>query len=194
MGFAGTIAIRPTVLIEFLKDVCHSLHRHGFDKILVINGHGGTVEPAVVALEEFHYETGALAALVKCWQLWAPEAPAGAPAHEGHAGRQETELMLALSPGDVDTEAYVPASPTSELGPAGSVAPMQYTPMDSAVRFPVSAWESSATGHYGDPSMASRERGQLVLDKWTEKLAELFSAVKDGTIKITTRTGEMPRH
>ncbi len=67
IGFTGTIAIRPQVLMKFIKDVCHSLYRHGFDKLIVVNGHGGNVEPLTMALEEFHYDTGALTALVKCW-------------------------------------------------------------------------------------------------------------------------------
>lgn len=39
MVLPGTVTIRPEVLIELLYDVIDSLHRHGFKKMVVINGH-----------------------------------------------------------------------------------------------------------------------------------------------------------
>lgn len=194
IAFPGTIAIRPRVLAEFVKDVCRSLHRHGFDKLVVVNGHGGNVQPLTIALEEVHYETGALAALVKAWQLATIPPPEGAPSFEGHAGRQETELMLALQPEDVDREAFVFSAPTVQLGDLGSVTPAQYHPMDSPVNFLVTAWESSEYGHYGDPSMATAERGHTVLDAWADGLAGLLRGIKSGEIRVTTRSEAMPPH
>ena len=39
MVLPGTITLRPEVLIEVLYDVIDSLHKHGFTKFIVINGH-----------------------------------------------------------------------------------------------------------------------------------------------------------
>ena len=39
MVLPGTIAVRPEVLIEILFDIIDSLHKHGFAKFVVINGH-----------------------------------------------------------------------------------------------------------------------------------------------------------
>jgi creatinine amidohydrolase len=39
MVLPGTITIRPEVLVEVLFDVIESLHKHGFAKFVVINGH-----------------------------------------------------------------------------------------------------------------------------------------------------------
>jgi creatinine amidohydrolase len=194
IGFPGTIGIRPSILGEFVKDICHSLVKHGFDKLVVVNGHGGNYHCLAVALEEVHYETGALVALVKCWALANLPPPDGAPPFEGHAGRQETEFMLVLAPEDVDTAAYVVSPPTVELGELGSVSPPQYNPFDTPVNYLVSSWESTETGHYGDPSMATAERGQLVLDTWATNLAAVLRSIKEGKVKITTRMGEMPPH
>jgi len=102
--------------------------------------------------------------------------------------------MLVLAPEDVDTSAYVVAAPTVALGELGSVSPPQYNPFDSPVNFLVSTWESTETGHYGDPSMATAERGQLVLDIWATNLATVLRAIKEGQVQITTRTGTMPPH
>ena len=63
IGFAGTVSVRPAILAEFVKDVCRSLLRHGFNKIVVVNGHGGNAAVLTVGSGEFHLETGAAVAL-----------------------------------------------------------------------------------------------------------------------------------
>lgn len=194
IGFAGTVSVRPAIFAEFVKDVCRSLLRHGFDKIVVVNGHGGNAAVLTVALEEFHLETGAAVALVKCWQLAEVEAPPGAPEFEGHAGRQETELMLALTPDDVDRAEFVVSKPTVELGEMAALGPPQYNPFDAPITLMISTWELTVTGHYGDPSMATADRGRLVLDLWAKNLTTFLARFKSGEVKITTRTEEMPAH
>ena len=39
MILPGTITIRPEILVEFCYDILSSLHQHGFDKFILINGH-----------------------------------------------------------------------------------------------------------------------------------------------------------
>src|SRR3954468_23030743 len=41
-GFPGTITIRPDTLTLLVRDVARSLARHGFDRIILINGHKGS--------------------------------------------------------------------------------------------------------------------------------------------------------
>lgn len=195
IGFPGTISIRPTVLIGFVKDICDSLYKHGFDKLVVVNGHGGNLQALTIALEEFHYETQAMTVLVKAWQLAEyPRPPEGDFGLQGHAGRPETDFMLAIQPEDVDKEAYVVSHPTVELGPFGSVAPSEYAPHDTAAAFMVSAWESTRFGHYGDPSRATAEYGRSVLEARATNLTKILQGIKSGQTRITTRTEPMPRH
>ena len=40
MGFPGTVTIRPYVFTDFLFDVAQSFVRQGFDRIVIVNGHG----------------------------------------------------------------------------------------------------------------------------------------------------------
>jgi creatinine amidohydrolase len=194
IGFAGTLTIRPRVLIDVIKDICHSLVRHEFDTVVVVNGHGGNVGCISVALEEFHYETKAVAVSVRCWELASDTPPPDSPAFEGHAGRVETALMLALAKDDVDTDAYSLGSPTVELGEFGGIAPAQYAPFDGPITFMVSTWESSYDGHYGDPSAATAAAGGALVDAWVDRLGALLTALKRGDLKMTTRTEPVPSH
>lgn len=47
MGFPGTISLRTETLMEVVKDIGRSLAKHGFRKIIFINGHKGANLPAL---------------------------------------------------------------------------------------------------------------------------------------------------
>jgi creatinine amidohydrolase len=55
MALPGTIAIRAETLLELTKDICRSLARHGFRKIILINGHkGSNLPPLITAAKSLH--------------------------------------------------------------------------------------------------------------------------------------------
>lgn len=59
LAFPGTISIKTETLTKYIKDVIRSLARHGFKKILIINGHKITnltaLTSAVRNLKEFEF-------------------------------------------------------------------------------------------------------------------------------------------
>lgn len=182
MSFPGTISLKPSTLMELIKDVCKSLIRHGFDKIVIVNGHGGNVSPINDAAEEIKYETGAFICQVKCWELDGVPAPPGAPPYDGHGGSKETSFMLYLRPEDVDATKYVDSHPKVELTKYGCVWSPQYWPYTSAVAIMLDAKECVEYGHFGNPKFASKERGRKVIEAWSKALAEFLKALKEGRV------------
>jgi len=41
MGYPGTLSLRISTLLDVVEDLVRSAYRHGFRRILVLNGHGG---------------------------------------------------------------------------------------------------------------------------------------------------------
>ncbi len=62
LAFPGTISLKPSTLIAFVKDVVSSLEIAGFTHILFLNGHGGNIATLTTAFSEIHAERSAATA------------------------------------------------------------------------------------------------------------------------------------
>ena len=82
MAFAGTMTLRPETLLAVLVDLLTSLAIHGFERCLIINGHGGNMATIMAAISELHARTslggqgpgGELRCRLRNW--WTPKAVA----------------------------------------------------------------------------------------------------------------------
>ena len=52
MSYPGTVTISPNTYEQLLQEILGSIHKHGFRRILVLNGHGGN-SPARPAVERW---------------------------------------------------------------------------------------------------------------------------------------------
>ena len=55
LEFPGTFSLRASTFMDAMEDIVRSAHRHGFRRVLVINGHGGN-SPARARLHEVNNE------------------------------------------------------------------------------------------------------------------------------------------
>ena len=58
LGFAGSISLRSTTLIELLKDIVNSLAAGGFRRFYFLNGHGANIAPARCAIHDLYHAMG----------------------------------------------------------------------------------------------------------------------------------------
>ena len=54
LGFAGTMSLQPATLLAVMQDLILSLARHGFERVFVINGHGGNIATTKAAFAQAH--------------------------------------------------------------------------------------------------------------------------------------------
>lgn len=66
MAYPGTLSLRISTLLDLVEDLVRSAYRHGFRRILILNGHGGN-DPARGRLYELS-ET--LPGLRLAWYSW----------------------------------------------------------------------------------------------------------------------------
>lgn len=159
MGFPGTVSLRPTTLIAVLEDILRSLYRHGFRRVLVVNGHGGNAASLASAVQMVTQDAPGLR--VKTFEWWT-DAEAYRVVIEmlgeqvgSHASPGETALMLAICPRAVDlsrlTGRDAPVKPSREMT----------TVQNFAQKYP--------DGIMGlDPRRATREVGEALLKKSIE--------------------------
>src|SRR4029079_4982418 len=61
----ATSTLRASTLNEVLYDVARSLIHHGWNKLILVNGHGSNIKVLDPLLRRIKYETGGLGALYK---------------------------------------------------------------------------------------------------------------------------------
>lgn len=91
-GFPGTISLKPSTLIEVIKDISRSLAKHGFKKILIINGHKMANLPALLtAAKELHeYELPEVFfAVIDPWKIAKKISAEIKDTNEHHSGELE---------------------------------------------------------------------------------------------------------
>ncbi len=99
MPFPGTITLRVETLLNVLNDMCESIVSHGFERILILNGHGGNRATIAAAAMELKYRLDREIRVVTWFDLAneAMDAVREGPAPGvGHSGELETSVLWAI--------------------------------------------------------------------------------------------------
>jgi creatinine amidohydrolase len=169
MDFPGPITIGWETFTRYCTDVGSSLARHGFRRVLFLNGHGSNqnfVESAARLVNVEHPDVLAAAAFYLSGRRSlerVEELRGSGPGGIAHACELETSIYLAIDPEAVDMEKAV-----DERGfPSGEHAFMDWA--DGPLK--VMPWWSSfsATGVQGDATRATAEKGEALLEAAVEE-------------------------
>ena len=184
MDFHGTLTITWDTFIRYVKDVCCSLAHHGFERILIVNGHGSNASPLDLAarLTVLEYDGKVYCASVSHWDLRRVKT-AGAELRDSdyggtsHAGEYETALYLALKPELVEMDKAV--DERSPMAPSFRSDLLAGThPEGSAARL-VPYWSSqTASGVLGDATKATPEKGEAWLEAAVSGLVDLVRELR----------------
>lgn len=166
LPFGGTMSLSTEVYYRTVFDLCESLVGGGFQRIFILNGHGGNHELIQLVARDLALKHPVQVAAASYWvAAW----DALSAVHEqgdlpGHAGIFETSVMMALRP-----ELVREPRPKREL-PAAAAPQRPY----SAVRVERHGSWRAINGHSDSPDLADAERGKQYLATAVGAVAEAF--------------------
>jgi creatinine amidohydrolase len=194
----GTVTLRASTLAALLSDVMHSLIYHGFNRIIIVTGHGSNGKIIDPILRTVRYKTGALVALytpyaerylglVKDIVEGPPEETPG-----WHAGELETSQVLAHNPSLVHTDRYrvikgsapgwLPDTfEKNDASPSVKFAGYEY------LQIPFDHMEITPTGLIGNPARATPEKGERALDAFANYLTEAIAELRKADVTVKDR-------
>jgi creatinine amidohydrolase len=171
MDFPGTMAIRPEILLGYLFDIGNSFARQGFEKIVLVNGHGSNRPICEIACRRITNETSAYCATLTHFGLVPDvmkqirESPVGGIAH---ACEMETSEYMYLRPHLVKKEKI-----QDEYAPDYRPWRADDFAVDSGPIHFMEFWsQRSKSGAEGAPSLATPEKGEKVLEATITRLIE----------------------
>jgi creatinine amidohydrolase len=186
MAFAGTVTLRPETLAAIVRDVCLSVTRHGFRRLLIVNGHAGNRGVLADAVQSIGRESSAIVATIDYWSLAAgavAELRESPPGGMAHACEFETSLMLHLRPDSVRTELITREIPEPRFS---------LERLDLFQRAPLSVqWQTDAlstSGVLGAPDLATPEKGRAFFDAAVAGLAELVDELRAAPPPMAVRS------
>ncbi|UCH24814.1 MAG: creatininase family protein [Trueperaceae bacterium] len=172
-GFVGTITLQLETFIALVSDVCLSIYRNGFERLVLLNGHGGNHHP-IRAISVKLAEHNLFSLAFSHWDLVAEEMKSWGDKEGriGHGGEWETSLQLYLRPELVDREKQVAETWVSSVSPEYS----------GFAVFPERQRETPY-GVMGDPFVASAEKGRRYVELAVQRLQELSRAYREQPVR-----------
>jgi creatinine amidohydrolase len=184
MAWPGTIDVDWDVLIRYGVCVVSSLARHGFRRILLINGHGSNrpIMEMIVRLAQVRHPEILCAG--QSWFALGAVAKAFQPLQESeftsHACELETSAYLAIDPDRVDMSEAVPDYSFRRSPHFWADLTGKKPGPDSTV--PLVAMEYFATGSHtgvrGDPSRATAAKGEAALEAAADEVAAIVEELR----------------
>jgi creatinine amidohydrolase len=172
MEFTGTMTLTSHTFISSITELTMCLVRHGFTNIFWLNGHGGNFAPLSVAARDVRNQVKVCIAIASYWQLAMEEIKAIRESGVGgmaHACEMETSLIMHLRP-DLVRKDKIKKN-----------VPIWRTPwfaMDMVqgrkVMLGHQVADFSPIGVFGDPTLATPEKGKRLLDAIADQVADFL--------------------
>jgi len=171
--FPGGISLSAKTLISVVEEICDEVSRNGFNKIILLNGHGGnnhilrTIQRDMLR-QRRNYIT------YLYLEPWSPieedikELAKGATID--HACEIETSIALYLMGHLV------------KLSKVQKEAKTGVSKLPDNVKTTVSWQGYCIEGYVGDPRRATLEKGKRLADKWVNEVASLIKTAREDTV------------
>lgn len=167
--FTGTLWVSEATFRSYVRETVESLAFHGFDRVIIVNGHGGNI----AALQEV---TGTITRHDDAYAVaftWF-DAVGDHRSDMGHAGPLETAMLRHIHPTLVHED---------RIEAARKGASDRWGEWTSRVNLAHDSAEFTENGVVGDPQDGDAERGEALLSIATESLVDVVDAVAERDIE-----------
>jgi creatinine amidohydrolase len=168
LSLGGTLSAEVDTHIDMLCDLLTSLLENGYQRMLVLNGHGGNIDTMHLALRRLQTKyPKRLVAASSYWELAERELAGLAEGQRktmGHACEFETSMVLALRPDLVHREQIENDPPKDDAILRGL-----FTAEDMKQR--------TDHGAVGYPELANADKGKAFLDSVVKRTVEVIEAM-----------------
>ena len=157
LEYPGSISIGQETFKNMVMDICKSMNGYGLRKFYVLNTGISTIPPLKAAAEELS-QAGIALRFLNLSEVDS-RLPKGFLSQEGgtHADENETSAMLYIAPEKVNM----------------SKAAKDYDPRPNRkglTRDPKGKGVYSPTGSWGDPTLATREKGRVIIEATVQEI------------------------
>jgi len=169
--FAGTVSVGPDTLSRMVYEVGMSLARQGITKLVIVNGHGGNSPALHFAAQMINRDAHIFTCVDTGETSDADVAEISDVPNDAHAGDIETSTTLATRPGLVRMEravSFVPEFSSSFLDFASR----------RSIGWYARTAKISPSGVFGDPTRATRSKGERIWEVSIRRLCELVESLK----------------
>lgn len=163
--FPGSVSIPAETLIALYTEIGRAFVKWGAKNVVFMNGHGGNTPLLRVACDRIA-ASGGTAAAISWWATYSKEI-LGICSTQGHAGEDETSLVLAIDAALVDPKGTKSHMKKAFMTPIAG-------PGERAAFYPEAM--------NGDPSRASAEKGERLFAMILEKNLEYIERIRRGDL------------
>lgn len=177
MPFPGTLTFAYQTLMAVVTDICGSIARHGFNKVVIFNAHGGNTEILTSLSRDLRDKFNIKVFVIDWWftNFWADilaelqESP-----RDGvfHACELETSIMMAAYPHLVKADRIAAGFPPEQLRRNNYVT--IFGPVTMGWLTP----DITPSGVIGDPTKATPEKGKAFIEFGARKLIEIIKEIR----------------
>lgn len=169
--FPLTISLSYETTILVAEDMFKSLIKHGIKNILILNGHDGNIPALEVAARNVkaQHKDASIIYVPAWWEITGEKMKEDFEVWDGlgHGGEGETSIMMAVNESLVNLEDAVRQMPND----------MIKLSEHSSVIFDIA--EITTTGAIGDPTKATKEKGENMLTIVVDYLVELIKSLEE---------------
>lgn len=181
-AFAGSLYLQPETLMAVVHDMAAAIARSGFQKLVLMNWHGGNTHLMGMLTRDIRIRHRLLTFLIDIVTIFMGPGydNAGAPQTvDIHAGRYETSMMLAAYPQWVKSGPYEGIGSDLQRGrTAATFGPHKLLLVEGGPIYP--GWETTdltTDGVIGNPAGSTPEEGEGNLTAMVERVEAMLREI-----------------